>query len=288
MNNSWLIAIRPKTLPAAISPVLVGIALAYHDNEFHLLVAIATLFAAVLLQIGSNLANDVFDFLKGADTENRLGPKRVTQSGLLTPSQVKNGMVVTFVLALFIGCYLAFIGGLSIVIIGIASIIAGVIYTGGPYPLGYHGWGDVFVFLFFGIIAVPGTYYLQTGIISAESILLGIAIGAISTAILVVNNLRDIKTDSKAGKKTLAVRFGTLFVKIEYILLLVIAYLIPTILALKWNQLSLFLPIFSIPLAVRLAIRLSTESGKFLNEVLVQTAKLLFIFALLLTFGILL
>jgi len=287
-NNPWILAVRIKTLPATISPVILGLSLAYHDNQLNVLVAIATLLAAVLLQIGSNLANDVFDFLKGADNQNRLGPKRVTQSGLLTPTQVKIGMVITFVCALLIGCYLVYVGGLPIIIIGTASIIVGILYTGGPYPLGYHGWGDAFVFAFFGLIAVSGTYYLQTGSVSSTSLLLGVSMGALSTAILVVNNLRDIKTDTQAGKETLAVRFGKLFARGEYVVLLVFACLIPIILAFRYNQLSLVLPIFSIPLTVRLIIRISIETGEQLNDVLVQTAKLMLIFSLLLSFGILL
>jgi 1,4-dihydroxy-2-naphthoate polyprenyltransferase len=287
MIKTWLIAFRLKTLLAAISPVLLGLALAFHEDKFYIWVAIATLLAAILLQIGSNLANDVYDFLKGSDTEKRLGPQRVTQSGLLTPTQVKKGMVFIFALAVTIGFYLAYIGGWAIVVIGIASIIAGIIYTGGPYPLGYHGWGDIFVFVFFGLIAVPGTYYLQTSSVTLESIILGIAMGAISTAILIVNNLRDIETDSESSKRTLAVRFGKQFVKTEYHLMMIIAYIVPAILMMYFDfDRKLVLPYFSLPLAIQLSIKIQNTEGKALNKVLTQTAKLLFIYSLLFAFGI--
>ena len=215
--NNWILASRLKTLPAAISPVLVGVSLAIHDGEFKPVIAFMTFLAAVLIQIGANFANDVYDFLKGSDREDRLGPTRATQSGLISPENMKKGMCLVFAMAICVGFYLASIGGWPIVWIGLASIASAIAYTGGPYPLGYHGWGDIFVFIFFGIIAVPGTYYLQSGIVSYDSILLGIPLGALSTAILIVNNLRDADTDIKSDKRTLAVRLGKPFVKIEYI-----------------------------------------------------------------------
>ena len=156
--KNWILAVRLKTLPAAISPVILGSALAYHDKTFSYIICIVTLLAAVLIQIGTNFANDVFDFYKGADRDDRLGPIRVTQAGLIKPQSMIRAMWYTFSMAIFVGVYLAFVGGWPIVVIGLASILAGIAYTGGPYPLGYHGWGDMFVFIFFGLIAVPGTY----------------------------------------------------------------------------------------------------------------------------------
>ena len=164
--NKWILAARPKTLPAAFSPVILGVALSYHDGIFHSFIFLMTILAAVLIQIGANFANDVYDFQKGTDRDDRLGPIRATQSGLITPEKMKKAMWLIFALAICVGFYLAWIGGWPIVIIGLSSIVAGIAYTGGPYPLGYHGWGDMFVFIFFGLIAVPGTYYLQAGTVT--------------------------------------------------------------------------------------------------------------------------
>jgi len=283
--NKWTMAIRPKTLPAAISPVLVGTTFAYYHGYFDWIVAIATLIASLFIQIGSNFANDVYDFLKGTDNENRLGPKRATQSALITPAEMKKGMMMVFGLALLIGVYLAWIGGWIIVAIGTISIISAFAYTGGPYPLGYHGWGDVFVFIFFGLIAVPGTFYLQTGFINEEVVLLGIALGVLSTAILVVNNLRDADTDIETGKKTLAVRFGKSFSKFQYSTLMVVAFLIPIYLAETMQIFSLYLPIFLIPVAGKLILQIYFEEGKVLNEVLAKTARLLFLYSIVLSMG---
>jgi len=285
----WLLASRPKTLPAAIAPVLLGIALAIHEGQLNRSVAVVTLLAALLIQIGTNLANDLFDFLKGTDTEERVGPTRATQAGLITPSEMKRGTAVTFGLAILLGFYLAWTGGWPIVWIGLASIAAGLAYTGGPYPLGYHGWGDAFVMLFFGLIAVPGTYYLQTGRVTGDSLLLGVAMGAMSTAILVVNNLRDIETDAKTGKRTLAVRLGKTFSRLEYTTLLFAAYLIPTLLAVRWgNHLALYLVYFSTPTAVKMTISMWSLEGAELFPILGGTARLLMFYSCLLALGMIL
>ena len=187
--------------------------------------------AAVLIQIGTNFANDAYDYLSGADNIERVGPTRVTSSGLLTANNVLRAMWIIFSLSICVGFYLAYVGGWPIVVIGLLSILSGVAYTGGPYPLGYNGLGDIFVFVFFGLIAVPGTYYLQTNYVSSESILLGIISGAFSTSILIVNNIRDIELDQKSGKKTLAVKFGKLFCQIEYVIMLFFAFSIASITA---------------------------------------------------------
>ncbi len=286
--NHWVLASRLKTLTAAISPVFVGVSLAIHDGGFQPFIAFMTLLAAVLIQIGANFANDVYDFLKGSDRENRLGPTRATQSGLIPPEDMKKGMWLVFASAICVGFYLASIGGWPIVWIGLASIGSAIAYTGGPYPLGYHGWGDVFVFVFFGIIAVPGTYYLQSGFVSYDSILFGIPLGALSTAILIVNNLRDADTDIKSGKRTLAVRFGKSFVKIEYIVMMIITFTIPIYILQFWDELSLYIILFLLPISVRLIQSLYNETGISLNPVLVNTAQFLFHFSILLSIGLIL
>jgi len=285
--KNWLLAARLKTLPAAISPVILGCALAFHDGFFHVLICAMTLFAAVLIQIGTNFANDVFDFQKGADRDDRLGPTRVTQAGLISPEKMKKAVWQSFTLAIFTGFYLAYIGGWPIVIIGLASITAGIAYTGGPYPLGYHGWGDVFVFIFFGLIAVPGTYYLQTGRVNELSLYMGTIMGMLSTAILVVNNLRDADTDTLSGKKTLAVRFGKRFSKIQYSILILIPFLLP--LYICWNienELTLLITIFTLPISLHLIKQIYSLTGRDLNLVLARTARFLFIFTILLSVGL--
>ena len=285
--KNWLLAARLKTLPAAISPVILGCALAFHDGFFHVLICAMTLLAAVLIQIGANFANDVFDFQKGADRDDRLGPTRVTQAGLISPEKMKKAMWQTLVLAICVGFYLAYIGGWPIVIIGLASITAGIAYTGGPYPLGYHGWGDVFVFIFFGLIAVSGTYYLQTGTVNELSLYMGTIMGMLSTAILVVNNLRDADTDKLSGKRTVAVRFGKKFSKIQYSILMLIPFFLP--LYIWWNienEFSLLITIFALPISFHLIKQIFSLTGRDLNFVLARTARFLFIFTILLSVGL--
>ena len=287
--KNWLLAARLKTLPAAMSPVILGCALAYHDGYFHFFICAMTLLAAVLIQVGANFANDVFDFQKGADRDDRLGPTRATQSGLISAEKMKKAMWQTFALAICVGSYLAFKGGWPIVWIGLASIAAGIAYTGGPYPLGYHGFGDVFVFIFFGLIAVPGTYYLQSGTVNVLSLYMGIAMGMLSTAILVVNNIRDADMDKLSGKRTLAVQFGKQFSKIQYCILILIPFLLP--LYIWWNvenELSLLITIFALPISLHLINQIFSLTGSDLNHVLARTARYLFIFTLLLSAGLVL
>ena len=285
--KNWLWSARLKTLTAAISPVILGSALAFHDGSFNLLICAMTLLAAVLIQIGTNFANDVFDFQKGTDREDRKGPLRVTHTGLIPPEKMIRAMWLTFALAICVGFYLAWIGGWPIVWIGLLSIAAGILYTGGPYPLGYHGWGDIFVFIFFGLIAVPGTYYLQIGVISNLSIWMGAIMGMLSTAILVVNNLRDADTDKLSGKRTLAVRMGKYFSKVQYSLLMILPFILP--IYLWWiseTELSLLLTVFSIPLSFHLIKQIFSLTGSNLNLVLHRTARFLFIFTVLLSIGL--
>lgn len=285
----WLLAIRPRTLPAAAAPVIVGSALAFYDDAFQFLPALAALLGALLLQIGANLANDVFDFKKGADTSERLGPPRVTQMGLLTPGQVYIGMIIVFALAALIGLYLIYVGGWVILGIGILSIVSAIAYTGGPFPLGYHGLGDIFVFLFFGLAAVCGTYFVQAGRVTNFVWLAANPIGLLAVAILVVNNLRDIDTDRAAGKKTLAVRFGARGAQVEYLALLAIAYLVPLLfIALNFDLIWILLTSFSIPLVLPLIRIVLHERGRALNAALAGTARLEFVYALLFAVGLLL
>ena len=285
--KNWLLAARLKTLPAAISPIILGCALAFHDGSFYFHICAMTFLAAALIQIGANFANDVFDFQKGADRSNRLGPPRVTQTGLISIEKMTKAIWFTFALAICVGFYLAIIGGWPIVWIGLASIAAGIAYTGGPYPLGYHGFGDIFVFIFFGLIAVPGTYYLQSGTVNVLSLYMGIAMGMLSTAILVVNNIRDADMDKLSGKRTLAVQLGKKFSKIQYSILILIPFLLP--LYVWWNvenELSLLLTIFALPISLHLINQIFSLSGSDLNLVLTRTARFLFIFTLLLSAGL--
>jgi 1,4-dihydroxy-2-naphthoate polyprenyltransferase len=285
----WWLAIRPRTLPAAAAPVLVGSALAFYDGAFQLFPALAALLGALLLQIGANLANDVFDFKKGADTAERLGPPRVTAMGLLSPNHVFLGMGVVFGLAAFVGLYLVLIGGWVILVIGVLSILCAIAYTGGPFPLGYHGLGDLFVFLFFGLAAVCGTYYVQAGNVTPMVWVSAIPIGSLAVAILVVNNLRDIDTDRAAGKKTLAVRLGANSAKTEYVVLVFLAFLVPLLLTLLNSDLFWILATWlAIPLALPLIRIVRTERGRALNAALAGTARLEFVYALLFAVGVIL
>ena len=280
-------ATRPPTLLAAVVPVAVGTAVAVAESSFRVGPALAALGGALLLQIGANFANDVFDFEKGADTSARLGPVRAVQAGLLSAESVRRGMLLVFSLAILVGIYLTRVAGPSIVVIGIASILAAVAYTGGPYPLGYHGLGELFVMIFFGFVAVAGTAFVQVGRVPALAYLAAVPVGALASAILVVNNLRDIATDAPAGKRTLAVRFGERASVAEYALLLASAYLIP--IALFFSAVSgplVLLPLATLPLAVGLVRAVARERGRALNPLLGRTARLLFFNGTLLAAGI--
>ncbi|HUS17087.1 MAG TPA: 1,4-dihydroxy-2-naphthoate polyprenyltransferase [Chloroflexia bacterium] len=279
----WLLAARPATLPAAIVPVLVGTALAAAEGTFRPAPFLAALVASLLIQVGTNLANDLFDFQKGADTAERLGPTRVTQSGLVTPATVRNAMVATFTAAALIGVYLIAVGGWPILVVGVLSIISAVAYTGGPWPLGYHGLGEVFVFLFFGVVAVAGSYYLQAGTVSAVALAASIPVGLLCTAIIIVNNVRDIDTDRRAGKRTLAVRIGRTATRALYTACVAVSYAVPVAFWLAGVRgLVALLPLISIPLAVPLVRTVWTAtSGPPLNGVLKGTGRLHLVFGLL-------
>ena len=285
----WLLACRPRTLPAAISPVLVATALAWSGGLFSPAPALAAAAGALLLQILSNFANDYFDFTKGVDTRERLGPTRVMAAGLLSARDMGAGMAVAASLAVLVGIYLIFVGGWPILAVGAASLLAALLYTGGPFPFGYHGLGDLFVFIFFGLVAVCGTYFVQAGTLSAEILLAAAPVGMLITAILVVNNLRDIATDARAGKRTLAVLIGHDNTQRQYVVLLVLAYIAPLVL---WQGFGLgptvLLPLASLPLAVRRAMSIYSAKGIELNAVLASTAQLSLQFSLLLSLGIVL
>lgn len=285
--NAWWMAIRPRTLPAAAAGVIMGSALAWRDGFFRWDAFIVCLLVALLLQIGSNLANDVFDFERGTDTAERMGPTRVTQAGLLTPSQVKAGMIVVFGVAAALGLYLAWIGGWVILVIGLAAILSAIAYTGGPFPLGYYGLGDVFVFLFFGIAAVAGTYYIHAGSVSTAAWWMTIPPGSIITAILVVNNLRDLENDRKAGKHTLAVRLGKQATKAQYVFCIAVAYLIliPTawLNIIPWTSLLAWL---SLPIAIRATRVVLTQKGRSLNAALAGTGQTALVFSALFWIGL--
>ena len=287
--ETWWLAIRPRTLPAATAPVIVGAGAAFLQNQFKPLPTLAALLGALLLQIGANLANDVFDYNKGADTAERLGPTRVTQAGLLTPRQVLMGMWGTFGLAALAGIYLAWVAGWPVIAIGFASILAALAYTGGPYPLGYNGLGEVLVFIFFGPVAVLGTYFVQSHSISPLAIWSSIPVGLLITAILVVNNLRDIATDREAGKHTIAVRLGVRGTRLEYLALVGMAYLLPLVLSITGSMPWLVnLAWLSIPLASNMVHKVYSLSGRPLNAVLAGTGQLTLAHSVLLAAGLVL
>ncbi len=287
--SAWLLAARPKTLPAAVSPVLVACAVAWAAGAFHPIIAIAAFTVAILLQIAANLANDVADFRRGADTPERLGPVRVTQSGLIRPERVAMAAAIVLALAAIPGLYLVWRGGPLLAGLGLLAMLAAVAYTAGPKPFGYLGLGEVFVFLFFGPVAVIGTAYVMTGTVVPLSVAASLPMGCLVTAILVVNNLRDIDTDRGAGKRTLAVRIGREATRREYAALVGVAYLVPLVivllgLAAPWVLLSWV----TAPLAMVLVRQVWSVSERALNPVLGGTARLCLWFAVALSAGIVL
>ncbi|GAC1607667.1 MAG: 1,4-dihydroxy-2-naphthoate polyprenyltransferase [Myxococcales bacterium] len=281
----WLLAARPRTLTAAVAPVAVGSAAAAAAGSFRPCLALGALLSATLIQVGTNLANDYSDFKRGADAE-RVGPVRVTQGGLVAPARVKRAAVACFAGALVVGIALSAAGGPVIVAIGVLSIVAGYAYTGGPWPFGYHGLGDVFVLVFFGLVAVTGTAYLQAGTVPAAAWIAWVPVGCLCTNILVVNNLRDRNTDAKVGKRTPAVRIGVAGTRAEYVVLLVVSFATPALLwALGFAGPRVLLAWLSLPAAVaplRLVLR---GEGAALNPALGGSARLQLLFCLLLAAG---
>ena len=281
----WFNAIRPKTLLASIGPVLIGLSISYADNSMSLakpLVAILTLLCAVLIQIGSNISNDLFDYINGADNEKRLGPKRAAQSGLLSVRELAIGTVVVFLCSVLIGLYLFYTSlSWSIVLIGLVSIAMAVLYTGGPYPLGYYGFGDILVLIFFGIIPVQGTYLLQLGSWSQIGLAYGLLIGCAITSIIVVNNLRDIESDRDAKKFTLAVMLGKKFAIFEYIFLMCISFFGLTYFASSSSTSILYLVLLILVPIIFILIRsVINKTGSELNAVLAATSLYCFVYSI--------
>jgi 1,4-dihydroxy-2-naphthoate octaprenyltransferase len=286
----WLLAARPRTLPAAIAPVLVGTSLALTDDVFRPLAFVAALVGSVFIQVGTNLSNDYSDARRGADTEDRLGPVRVTAGGLLPPRRALVGTYLAFGIAVLAGAYLAAVAGWQLLVVGAASIVAGVLYTGGPRPYGYEGLGEVFVFLFFGVVAVNGSYYVQVEELRWEAFALSVPVGLLAAAILVVNNVRDVDTDRRAGKRTLAVKLGRERTRSLFAGMLVVAFAAPlAVVAAGGLSWCLALTVFAWPLAVPLVRTVRTRTdGPALNQALAAAGRLLAAFSLLLSAGVLL
>jgi 1,4-dihydroxy-2-naphthoate polyprenyltransferase len=284
--EAWLLAIRPKTLPAAVAGVVVGCAVSAREGGFAPPIALAALAVALLLQIAANLANDVYDFQRGADTNARVGPVRVTHAGLLSPRQVMGATALTIAAAIAVGLYLVAQGGWPIFLLGLLAVVSAVAYTAGPAPLGYLGLGEAFVFLFFGFAAVAGTAYVQTRTLTPLALMASVPLGAIVSGVLVVNNLRDIDSDRRIGKNTLAVRLGRRFTCWEYALLLHVPFFMAALLALQESRVALLAPLVLLPWAAHLARRIArAPAGAWLNRALASTAKLGLVFAVLLGLG---
>ena len=285
-TTAWFLACRPKTLSISLSPVLVGTAVAWHDVHAVLwLPLLAAALGAAFIQIGTNLFNDVGDFLRGTDTPGRLGPKRATAEGWLTPGRVKAGAWSSFALAFLCGIYLVWHGGWPIVAIGLASLAAGWAYTGGPKPIAYGPLGEVFVFVFFGLVAVGGSYYLQTLTLTPMALIAGALVGIHAAAVITVNNYRDLDGDAKSGKNTLAVRLGRPAIRRLYTAQMLAPYALLTLLAsLGWPA---ALPLLSLPLALKLIQRFRSEApGPVFNSILAASAGLQLLFAILLSLAL--
>ena len=283
----WFQAARPKTLAAGIAPVVAGTAMAAADARFHAVSAFCALTGAVLIQIGANFANDYFDAVKGSDTAERIGPVRAVQAGLVSPGAMRRAAALVFLAACVPGLYIAWRGGWPFAIIGLVSILCGVLYTGGPYPLGYIGLGDLFVLVFFGPVAVGGTYYVQALSLTPEALVAGVAAGLFSVAILTVNNLRDIEQDRVAGKRTLPVRFGRAFARIEYVVCLVGGgAAVPIVLAVKTGRWGVTASALALAAALPTIRTVFTKTdGPSLNDALARTGRILLLFAGLFSAG---
>jgi len=285
----WWLGIRPRTWSASVAPVLVGAALAARDGAFRPLPVLAALAGALLIQIGTNLSNDVLDFRRGADHAERLGPTRVTQAGLLAPRSVVVGAAVAYLLAALCGLYLVHVAGRPILVVGVLAIASGVLYTAGPFPLAYVGLGDVFVLVFFGLAAVGGTYYVQALTVTPAALALGVAEGALAVAILTVNNLRDRATDSAAGKRTLPVRIGERATRQYFRLTVALAFVVPLLLvAVRLLDWPVLVVVLALPQAVAVAHDVvAGATGRALNPLLGATARVQYVHALLLVAGLL-
>ena len=287
--NSWILASRPRTLPAALVPVMVGSALAIYHGKFFPAYSIIALLCSILIQIGTNFTNDLHDHLKGSDTKERKGPQRVLASGLISVKEMELGIFFIFFLAFLLGLYLVYSVGLIILWIGIFSIVAGLAYTAGPFPLAYNGLGDIFVFIFFGIVGTVGTYYLHVQQFTSLAFLISLPVGGLITNILIVNNYRDIEEDKSNGKNTLAVLLGKEFSRFEYVFFILVSFFVPFLLHFKYDfNFWVFLPYVTLPLAITLVKMIYAFNGVQLNKTLELTAKFSALFGLLLSIGIIL
>ena len=286
----WINSARPKTLSASIAPVIVGAAMAWVDGPMNWLALVITLLSAVFIQIGTNFANDYYDHFKGSDTEGRIGPQRGIHTGQVSPAQMKKAFLLAFALAAMLGGFLVLKGGLPILIIGVISVISGYFYTGGPFPLAYVGLGDFFVLIFFGPVATGGTYFLQRGNFDLNAIFAGLATGLLSTAILAVNNFRDVHSDKAVAKNTLVVRLGRKFGLFEYALCVLGAYGIPIYLAVtNFDRIYCLLTLVTLPFSIRMIRTMASyPPPETLNLLLADTGKLLLVFSLLFAVGYLL
>jgi 1,4-dihydroxy-2-naphthoate octaprenyltransferase len=302
-RKAWVMAARPQTLPAGAAPVVVGVGLAVHAGVFAPLPALGALVGALLIQVGTNFANDYYDAVNGADTDEREGFTRVTAGGLIEPAAVRRAMALTYGLAVLVGVGLVALGGVPIVAVGLSGIAAGVLYTGGPFPYGYRGLGDLFVFVYFGLVAVTGTYYVQAvatmpvgtfptglpaGAVPVDAVVASLPAAGLSTAILVVNNIRDRETDMAAGKKTLAVYLGYRWSRVEFLALTGMAYVVPLLFALDPSYgLPALAPLLTLPLAASIATTvLERADGESLNPTLERVGQTLFLHSLLFAAGL--
>lgn len=290
--KTWFEAFRPKTLWAGVGPVLIGTAMAYTDKAGHWILGLMALYCSLMFQVGSNLANDYFDHRQGSDKNRRLGPVRPIHTGRITPRQVRAAFILVFLSTLPIGLYFLWIAGWPLLLVGAASVLAAVLYTARPVAFGYHGWGEVFVLLFFGPVAVAGTYYVQTLRITPAVLAAGLAPGLLAAAILVVNNLRDRESDLAAGKRTLAVQAGETFSRWEYTALVVLGCLIPVFLVLAgarhpYSLLATASLLPALPAIGRMHAlhRASPDYGKRMNQLLAQTSRLLLLYSVLFSLG---
>jgi 1,4-dihydroxy-2-naphthoate octaprenyltransferase len=287
--DAWIIASRPRTLLAAVVPVVVGTSIAIYTRSFNPLAAFIALCCSILIQVGTNFVNDLYDFIRGTDKKDRPGPQRALASGLLSRSEMNRGIYFSFGLSFFLGMFLVYIGGWFVLTIGVFSILAGIAYTAGPFPLAYHGLGDIAVFIFFGFVGTIGTYYVQAHEITPLIFWSSIPVGALITNILVVNNYRDREDDYSNGKNTLAVILGESFAKLQYVFFMLISYAILFVVYFTFkSSFIVFLPLLSFPIAIKLIKMIYTLHGNELNKTLELTAKLSAIYGLLFAAGILL
>lgn len=287
--KAWIIAARPKTLFAALVPVIVGSSVALYEGKFKLQLAIVALICTILIQVGTNFVNDLYDFIKGADNEKRVGPQRVVSSGIISVKEIEKGIILVFGICFLLGLFLVYESGWIILAIGILSIIAGYSYTAGPFPLAYNGLGDIASFIFFGFVGTIGSYYIHTREVTTFIFWASVPVGALITNILVVNNYRDRELDMQNGKTTLAVILGEKYTRFQYLLFMIISYVIPFFVYFTFKEnIIVLLPLLSIPIAFKLIKMIYSLRGTELNKTLELTAKLSAIYGLLFGLGIIL